>query len=170
MNCDMLPAAGCREAPPPRSTTARQRAAGRWSLAPAAGSVRFCLLQIDVEVEEPETSDNPTKSFVIHYIVWSLAADGPPPRLQEAVISADRCRGGGKQGSSGIHSRPTIPFSSMSLFMYFRESKPKFLSPNSFSGRGSEAHWVMTHHPTLMTIAFVVLISREIVRQDVEVA
>ncbi|CAL8235780.1 unnamed protein product [Boreogadus saida] len=63
----------------------------------------------------------------------SLAADGPPPRLQEAVISADRCRGGGKQGSSGIHSRPTIPFSSMSWFMYFRESKPKFLSPNSFS-------------------------------------
>ena len=29
------------------------------------------LLQIDVEVEEPETSENPTKSFVIHYIVWT---------------------------------------------------------------------------------------------------
>ena len=71
MNCDMLPAAGCREAPPPRSTTARQRAAGRWCLAPAAGSARFCLLQIDVEVEEPETSENPTKSFVIHYIFWT---------------------------------------------------------------------------------------------------
>ena len=70
MNCDMLPAAGCREAPPPRSTTARQRAAGRWCLAPAAGRARFCLLQIDVEVEEPETSENPTKSFVIHNIVW----------------------------------------------------------------------------------------------------
>ncbi|CAL8339316.1 unnamed protein product [Boreogadus saida] len=28
MNCDMLPAGGCREAPPPRSTTARQRAVG----------------------------------------------------------------------------------------------------------------------------------------------
>ena len=28
MNCDMLPAAGFCEAPPPRSTTARQRAAG----------------------------------------------------------------------------------------------------------------------------------------------
>ena len=33
-----------------RGTTARQRAAGRWCLAPAAGSARFCLLQIDVEV------------------------------------------------------------------------------------------------------------------------
>jgi hypothetical protein len=27
----------------------------------------------------------------------------------------------------------SIPFSSMSWFMYFRESKPKFLSPNSIS-------------------------------------
>ena len=32
--------------------------------------MRFSLLQIDVEVEEPETSENPTKSFVIHNIVW----------------------------------------------------------------------------------------------------
>ena len=62
MNCDMLPAAGFREAPPPRSTTTRQRTAG--------SSARFSLLQIDVEVEEPETSENPTKSFVIHNIVW----------------------------------------------------------------------------------------------------
>ncbi|CAL8355335.1 unnamed protein product [Boreogadus saida] len=31
---------------------------------------------------------------------------------------------------SGRHSRPTIPFSSSSWFMYFRESEPKFLSPN----------------------------------------
>ena len=30
----------------------------------------FSLLQIDVDVEEPETSENPTKSFVIHNIVW----------------------------------------------------------------------------------------------------
>ena len=58
MNCDMLPAAGCREAPPPGSGQ------------PAAGSARFSLLQIDVEVEEPETSGNTTKSFVIHNIVW----------------------------------------------------------------------------------------------------
>ncbi|CAL8285213.1 unnamed protein product [Boreogadus saida] len=33
----------------------------------------------------------------------------------------------------GQQSRATIPFSSMSRFMYFRESKPKFLSPNSIS-------------------------------------
>ncbi|CAL8310356.1 unnamed protein product [Boreogadus saida] len=58
MNCDMLAAAGLPEAPPPGSG---QR---------AAGSARFSLLQIDVEVEEPETSENPTKSFVIHNIVW----------------------------------------------------------------------------------------------------
>jgi hypothetical protein len=31
---------------------------------------RFSLLQIDVEVEEPEASENPTQSFEIHNIVW----------------------------------------------------------------------------------------------------
>ena len=36
----------------------------------AAGSMRFSLLQIDVEVEEPETSENPTQSFEIYNIVW----------------------------------------------------------------------------------------------------
>ena len=36
------------------------------------GSVRFSLLQIDVEVEEPETLENPTQSFVIHNIAWRL--------------------------------------------------------------------------------------------------
>ena len=55
MKCDMLPAAGCRQSPPPRSA--------------AAGSARFSLLQIDVEVEEPETSENPTQSFEIHNII-----------------------------------------------------------------------------------------------------
>ena len=75
MNCDMLPAAGCRgarhhrrEAPPPGSG---QPGGGALRRQQAAGSARFCLLQIDVEVEEPETSENPTKSFVIHYIVWT---------------------------------------------------------------------------------------------------
>ena len=28
------------------------------------------VLQIDVEVEEPETSENLTQSFEIHYIFW----------------------------------------------------------------------------------------------------
>ena len=37
---------------------------------PAAVSERFRLLQIDVEEEEPETSENPSQSFVIHNIVW----------------------------------------------------------------------------------------------------
>ena len=37
---------------------------------PAAVSERFRLLQIDVEEEEPETLENPTKSLVIHNIVW----------------------------------------------------------------------------------------------------
>ncbi|CAL8378930.1 unnamed protein product [Boreogadus saida] len=62
MNCDILPAAGSHEAPPPPRTTARQRAA-------VSRQQAFSLLQIDVEVEEPETSENPTKSFVIHNIV-----------------------------------------------------------------------------------------------------
>ena len=61
MNCDMPPVAARhhrREAPPPGSGQ------------PAAGSAWFSLLQIDVKVEEPETSQNPTKSVVIHNIVW----------------------------------------------------------------------------------------------------
>ena len=61
MNCDMPPVAmrhHSHEAPAPGSGQ------------PAAGSARFSLLQIDVEVEEPETSENPTQSFEIHYIVW----------------------------------------------------------------------------------------------------
>ena len=31
---------------------------------------QLSVLQIDVEVEEPETSENPTQSFEIHNIVW----------------------------------------------------------------------------------------------------
>ena len=60
MNCDMPPVAARhhrREAPPLGSGQ------------PAAGSARFSLLQIDVKVEEPEMTQNPTKSFVIHNIV-----------------------------------------------------------------------------------------------------
>jgi hypothetical protein len=34
----------------------------------------FSLLQIDVDVEEPETSENPTQSFEIYNIVWRLSA------------------------------------------------------------------------------------------------
>ena len=30
----------------------------------------FSLLQMDVEVEKPETSEDPTQSFEIHNIVW----------------------------------------------------------------------------------------------------
>ena len=40
---------------------------GQHSLSPPC---RFSLLQTDVEVEEPETSENPTQSFEVHNIVW----------------------------------------------------------------------------------------------------
>ena len=39
---------------------------------PFSSMSRFSLLQIDVDVEEPETSENPTRSFEIHNIVWRL--------------------------------------------------------------------------------------------------
>ena len=39
---------------------------------PFSSMSRFNLLQIDVEVEDPETSENPTQSFEIHNIVWRL--------------------------------------------------------------------------------------------------
>ena len=65
MNCNMPPVAARHHRP---AAGSQQRAAG--SRQPAAGSARFSLLQIDVEVEEPETSENPTQSFVIHNIIW----------------------------------------------------------------------------------------------------
>ncbi|CAL8386044.1 unnamed protein product [Boreogadus saida] len=37
---------------------------------PLASMSRFSLLQIDVDVEEPETTENPTQSFEIPIIVW----------------------------------------------------------------------------------------------------
>ena len=54
MNCDM----------PPVAVRHHRRKA------PLPGCPRFSLLQIDVKVEEPETLQNPTKSFVIHNIFW----------------------------------------------------------------------------------------------------
>ena len=39
------------------------------STIPFTSMSRFSILQIDVEVEEPETSENPTQSFEIHNIV-----------------------------------------------------------------------------------------------------
>ena len=68
----------------------------------------------------------------------------PGPRGAAAVPrggGAPRPRGGGalapghrQQGSGGRLSRATIPFTSMSLFnLNLSESKPKFLSSNSFS-------------------------------------
>ena len=57
-----LPDACCRKAQPPRSTTAGSgQSTSDWF-----GS----RLPADVEVEEPETSENPTQLFVIHNIVW----------------------------------------------------------------------------------------------------
>ena len=46
------------EAPPPRHHR------------PVSSMSQFGLLQIDVEVEGPEMSENPTQSFEIHNIVW----------------------------------------------------------------------------------------------------
>ncbi|CAL8260049.1 unnamed protein product [Boreogadus saida] len=121
MNCDMLPAAGCREAPPPQSTTAAKHhrpAAG--SRQQAAGSARFSLLQIDVE--EPEMLENPTKSNFgfdsLKYMNHDMEEKGivggeclllearfPLPRdhrlgagpsaARRWCLSAHRCRGGG---------------------------------------------------------------------------
>ena len=46
------------------------RRRGECAVQPAAGSAWFSLLQIDMEVEEPETSENPRQSLVFHNIVW----------------------------------------------------------------------------------------------------
>ena len=58
--------------PPPRGTTTAKHqrpAAGSGQQAAGSGQ-RAVQSQIDVEVEEPEKSENPTLSFVIHNIVW----------------------------------------------------------------------------------------------------
>jgi hypothetical protein len=57
----------------PRCLLPRQRGSGgRQSQAtmPFSSMSCFSLLQIDVEVEEPETSENSTQSFEIHNIFW----------------------------------------------------------------------------------------------------
>ena len=55
-----------------------------------------------------------------------LTRQPPPCRGLTAVVP--------RQRAAGRQSRATIPFSSMSWFsLDFRESKPKFLSTNSFS-------------------------------------
>ncbi|CAL8339286.1 unnamed protein product [Boreogadus saida] len=57
MNCDMPPVAMRHHRP---AAGSRRQA--------ACGSVDFSLLHIDVDVEEPGTSENPTRSFEIHNI------------------------------------------------------------------------------------------------------
>ena len=66
---------------------------------------------------------------MIQYILSRPAAGVP----RAGGASCWWCHGSGQQGSGGRQSWATIPFSSMSRYMYFRQSKPKFLSPNSFS-------------------------------------
>ncbi|CAL8370357.1 unnamed protein product [Boreogadus saida] len=57
MNCDMPPVAARHHSP---AAGSRQQA--------ARGSVYYSLLHIDEDVEEPGTSENPTRSFEIHNI------------------------------------------------------------------------------------------------------
>ena len=61
-----------------------------------------------------------------------VARDCLPPEPC-CPLPRHRRLGSGQRGSGRGQSRATIPFPSMSRFMYFRDSKPKFLTPNSFS-------------------------------------
>ena len=122
----------------------------RKGLSPAGGPLpvsriaRFSLLQIDVEVEEPETSENPTQSFVIHNFFWRrtqllaliICITWRRKGLLSANVSrlspASRCPAAEgpppwpfplqeavvprQRGSDGRQPRSTIPFSSMSWF------------------------------------------------------
>ncbi|CAL8250008.1 unnamed protein product [Boreogadus saida] len=63
--------------PEPRCRGTNASAAGsaeapRRATIPFPSMSLFSLLQIDVEVEEPETSEKPTQSFEIHNISWEL--------------------------------------------------------------------------------------------------
>ena len=60
--------AGSAEAVVPRAAGSGQRRGG--ATIPLSSMSRFSLLQVDVQVEEPETSENPPQSFEIHNIVW----------------------------------------------------------------------------------------------------
>ena len=57
--------AALRAPPPPAAGSAE-------AVVPFSSMSQFSLLQIDVDVEEPETSENPTRPFEIHNIVWRL--------------------------------------------------------------------------------------------------
>ena len=71
-----LPAAKPVVEAPPRVWQRAARAAGSGQLGLGSGQLGLLhvevqsVLQIDVELEEPEMSENPTQSFEIHYIFW----------------------------------------------------------------------------------------------------
>ena len=60
------------EGPPPEADVPKRCPA----TIPFSSLSRFSLLHIDVEIEEPGTSENPTRSFEIHnigsHIFWRL--------------------------------------------------------------------------------------------------
>ncbi|CAL8339393.1 unnamed protein product [Boreogadus saida] len=140
MNCDMEekgivardhlppePTARCREAPPPRSTTARQRLVvgvisamvekefGEWNF----GFDSVCRFQFEEHEHEPRHGG-------VH-VQQLPAAEGPPSQrcpLQEAVV-LKRCplpswwslgSDAPAGDNRGQKSQATIPFSSMSWF------------------------------------------------------
>ncbi|CAL8301700.1 unnamed protein product [Boreogadus saida] len=72
MNCDMLPATGCREAPPPRSTTARQQA--------ARGSVYFKFMWKWKNQRRRRTRQSPPLTAAEAVVPWQRGSGGRQPR------------------------------------------------------------------------------------------
>ena len=62
--------------PAAEAVVPRQREEGLKKTIPFSSMPWFSLLQIDVDMEKPQTTENPTQSFEIHNIVWRRRAFG----------------------------------------------------------------------------------------------
>ena len=68
--CQGTTASALQEAVEPKRLRWETTVVNKRATIPYSSMSWFSLLQIDVDVEEPETSENPTRSFEIHNIVW----------------------------------------------------------------------------------------------------
>ena len=93
--------------------------------------VRYAFLKVPRLQLPNERVSFGAPSYVVRGHTWILPPTSPLPSNQS--IATILWTSGRAALAGGTRRQPgsTIPFSSMSRFMDFRESKPKFLSPNS---------------------------------------
>ncbi|CAL8373760.1 unnamed protein product [Boreogadus saida] len=87
-------------------------------------------------LRQDATDEAPDAELAHHVGLNSVVSDPKAGGLVEAPEERDQVARGGSGAPAPRQSLATIPFSSMSQFMYFRESKPKYLSPQFLLNHG----------------------------------